>query len=233
MSQIASRPTESTSTDASIDLEAIVRRVLVQLRQEPVTGDAEPREQTSAATSLTFQAGVCSLDDVTAIGASIKHLQLSGRTVITPAARDELRRRRVTVTKSDEVPDATAKPNSTQPGSRAIHLRCDGVVPEHLLKAVRKQVLHRGVRLCNQSSLEVILSNRPATTAHQQTGPGRCVAAINRVDDVQRFMAEISPNTFVLDIAHLHLVALANAIALIAKPASQTTPKITMAGGLS
>ncbi len=238
MSRIVPRPTESAFTDASIDLEAIVRRVLLQLRRESAIGDTESREQTSAATSFLFEAGVCSLDDVQALSASIKHLQLSARTVITPAARDELRYRGITVTKADATGDANSKQVNSekikvQSGSRAINLQCDGVVADHLLAAVKKQVLNRGVRLCNQSSLEVVLSSRPATTAHQRTGPDRCVVAINRVDDVQRFMAELSPNTFVLDVAHLHLVALANAIAAIAKPTSRTIPKVTMAGGLS
>ena len=236
MSRIVARPADSALPDTSIDIEAIVRRVLMQLRPETASGDASAQSEPAVPTSLSFDAGVCSLEDINTIDASIKHLQLSSRTVVTPAARDELRRRGIVTEKSAATSHSGRHRSKPQPGTRAINLQCDGEVAEHLFAAVKKQVRTRGVRLCDRASVEVILSSRPATTAHQRTGPDRCVVAINRVDDVSRFIAELSPNTFVLDIAHLHLVAIATTIASIAKPTSQaftSIPRITVAGGLS
>lgn len=236
MSPTVSHCTESALTDVSIDIEAIVRRVLMQLRQESLSGERKPEYEPPAITPLRFDGGVCSLDDVKAIDASVKHLQLSRRTVITPAARDELRHRGVMVTQSATTTADVSKVAELQAGTRAIKLLRDGNVADHLFEALQKQLRGRGVRLCRESSVEVILSSRPATTAHQRTGKDRCVVAINRIDDVQRFMAELSPNTFVLDVAHLHLVALARAIAVISKPTSpsiSTTPIVTVAGALS
>lgn len=198
--------------------------------------DAKSHSEPAATTSLNFDRGVCSLDDVKAIGGSVKQLQLSSRTVITPAARDELRHRGIVVVKSVSAAAMASKSAKPQAGTRAIKLQRDGNVADHLFEALQKQLRVRGIRLCSESSVEVILSSRPATTAHQRTGKDRCVVAINRIDDVRRFMAELSPNTFVLDIAHMHLVALANAIAVIAKPASSSisaTPNVTGAGAMS
>ncbi len=237
MSRLVSRPADSALSETSIDIEAIVRRVLMQLQQSKdnamLSSDAESSNQTE---SISFDAGVCSLDDVRLMTVSTKQLHLSPRTVITPAARDELRHRGITVVKLAAMPDAEINQAPRQPGTRSIHLQRDGIVADHLFAAVKRQILSRGVRLCNQSDVEVILSSRPATTAHHWSGTNRCVVAINRIDDVPRFMIELSPNVFVLDIAHLHLVALASCITAIAKPTSRSlskAPTITVAGGLS
>lgn len=207
----------------------------MQLRQEPASRDAKSVSNPAVETSLSFDGGVCSLNDVKAIGGSIKILQLSSRTVITPAARDELRQRGVVVTKSAVKAKSGSKNAKPQAGTRAIKLQRDGNVADHLFEALQKQLRSRGIRLCSEASVEVILSSRPATTAHQRTGKDRCVVAINRIDDVRRFMVELSPNTFVLDVAYMHLIALANAIAIISKPTSSSisAPTVTVAGALS
>ncbi|TWT73062.1 hypothetical protein [Allorhodopirellula solitaria] len=228
----------NASTNASIDIEGVVGRVLAQLRQQAAGKDSEsPTSQTAPGTHV-ISGGVCSLDDIAAINASTNCVEVSARTVVTPAARDELRQRGIALTRVDAGTTAGAEVTQAKflPGSRAVHLQRDGSVPDQLLAAVKKQAISRGVRLCNQSSLAVILSSRPAITAHQHTGSDRCVVAINRLDDIPRFLSDLSPNTFVLDTAHLHLVALAGAIAAIARPnsgASRVNPKITVAGGLS
>jgi len=233
VSRIVSTPTAAPNSAASIDIESIVRRVLMQLRE---TNRVEVATQVTASETPLFDQRVFSLEDVRGIDAGTQAITLASRTVITPAARDELRQRGIAFEKVSSGPASTHVRKTPAPGTRAIDLQRDGDVSDSLFAAVKNQVITRGVRLCNQASTVVVLSDRPATTAHLRTRPDACVVSINRVDDVPRFLVELSPNVFVLDVLHLHVVSLTNAIASIAKPTSSpfgTRPKITGAGGLS
>ncbi|MCM2369536.1 hypothetical protein [Aporhodopirellula aestuarii] len=233
MSRIVSPTSDAPIAVADIDLESIVRRVLREL------GAMENKPAPAPAVgSVVIDQSVVAVADVEAIPAAVKHVELRPRAVVTPAARDELRHRGISITTQHSERSAAAGSESkppVQPGTRAIDLQADGDVSESLLASVKKQITLRGVRLCNRASVSVILSSRPATTAHHACGTDRCVVSINRVDDVRRFLAELSPNVFVLDVKHLHVVAITGAISAIAKPSIQTKagPKVTVAGGLS
>ncbi|MBB3207727.1 hypothetical protein FHS27_003554 [Rhodopirellula rubra] len=235
MSRIVAPSNVASSTGAAIDIESIVRRVLSELK---VMGNQDAAAKPTGPLVITKR--VIALTDVEAIATTVKQIELPSRAVVTPAARDELRHRGITITKTNTNTDqtATATPTTTpavQPGTRAIDLQTDGDVSATMLSSVKKQLTLRGIRLCNRASVTVILSSRPATTAHHSCGGDRCVVSINRLDDVRRFLAELSPNVFVLDVMHLHLVAITGAITTIAKPsiATQSRPQITVAGGLS
>jgi hypothetical protein len=226
---------DASTATVSLDVEAIVRRVLEQLVSEPmqVPVSSAPSESTS---TFGLSTRVISLEELKTVPSTVNTLHVGVQSVVTPAARDELRRRGINLSRGEIVSTIDAPKKNSDAGSRAIHLQRDGDVSDGQYAAVIKQVTGRGVRMCSKASLSVVLSSRPATTAHHSAGPGRCVVSINRVDDVSRFMAELSPNIFVLDVKHLHLVAIAQAIAAIAKPdsvGSPVRPLVTVAGGLS
>ncbi len=192
--------------------------------------------QSASTSTCELLTRVIALEDLKSVPSTVNTLQVGVHAVVTPAARDELRQRGIKLSRSETASTGNAAKQNVQAGSRAIHLQRDGDVSDAFYAAVKKQVTSRGVRLCSKASLSVILSSRPATTAHHESGPGRCVVSINRVDDVSRFMAELSPNVFVLDVKHLHLVAISGAITTIAKPGAAASPvrlRITVAGGLS
>lgn len=233
MSRIVAPSNVASSTGAAIDIESIVRRVLSELK---VMGNQDAAAKPTG--TLVIAKRVIALTDVEEIATTVKQIELPSRAVVTPAARDELRHRGITITKTNTDQTAIATPTTTpavEPGTRAIDLQTDGDVSATMLSSVKKQLTLRGIRLCNRASVTVILSSRPATTAHHSCGGDRCVVSINRLDDVRRFLAELSPNVFVLDVVHLHLVAITGAITTIAKPstATQSRPQVTVAGGLS
>lgn len=204
MSQRSPAPTDATGPDVSIDIESVVRRVLRQARE---TGQAV--ETVPPVSSVVIDQPVFSLQDVRAIGDGMTSIVLASRTVLAPAAHDESRDRGIAVEKTNTGRKSSpTNRRSIASRTRAIKLLRDGDVAQELYSSVQKQVGTRGIRLCDRASVTVIVSGRPAVTAHSQVGPGRCVVSIHRVDDVPRFPRELSPNVFVLDVVHLHLVTI-------------------------
>ncbi|EMI55412.1 hypothetical protein [Rhodopirellula sallentina] len=244
MSRFVPTPENTSNADTAIDIESIVRRVMQELNaiaKPAVSSAAVPPQSkpsnSGPAGSQVLDCRLVTLSEINAISSSVKQITLPAGAVVTPAARDELRHRGISLTtcESNESAQSSVRSTSNAPGTRAVRLQSDGDVNDVLIASLKKQLSIRGVRLCNEAGVSVTLSSRPATTAHHACGTDRCVVSINRLDDVSRFLRELSPNVFVLDVLHLHLIALADAITTIAKPAASTQPrpKVTVSGGLS
>lgn len=186
---------------------------------------SEQPVETRAAT-FVFDHRVITLSDIDGVPAAMKTIELPAGGIVTPAVRDVLRSRGITVTRTrskpvvSQVGNSGAKTKNNSP-FRPIHLQHDESIDAALLESVKKQLSIRGIKLCNRASRGVMLSSRPATAVHRCISDDVSAVSINRIDDVIRFKKELKPSVYVLDVQHLNLIALVNAIVQIARQGGQ------------
>lgn len=175
------------STEAQL-IAGIAREVVQRLRGQTKLADPASVQPAAALRLVTIET-LQKVADGTA-------LAVAPRCVITPAAREEARRRNITL----DVCEVAA----TTPVA-ATENECP----------VASQLARRGIDL--PADVRWQWTKQPAQAVVRQCGKGRRAVMISRLSDVQRFAAELSPQVWVLDAEHLNLAAAVNCLALIAK----------------
>ena len=127
---------------------------------------------------------------------------VSPTAVITPAARDEARHRKITIQRTVQL----------SPEQRPDHQRLeiiDYAQPERA-EAVRQQLAIRGV---TTGTAKIVLTDTPAREVHFQCAKNNETAVmIGAYSDIRRFSDELSPTLWVLDMKRLNLSAAVNAV---------------------
>lgn len=188
------------SRDQQIDpaiVAAIAREVIARL------GSTSKTNQTAA-----------SIDDRVITAGTIE--QISGHptqlfvmpgAIVTPAARDEARRRGIAIHHTVNLP------TDQHPDQRRLEI-IDSKQPDRA-QAVRTQLAKRGI---GDGSATVLLSDTPARDVHEQCAARheRAVMIANAMD-VSRFAEELDPTVWVLDMKRLNLSAATNLVAQITR----------------
>jgi hypothetical protein len=209
-----------------IDIASIVRRVVHELKRMEAVEVVSQQPDAARATTFVFDHRVITLSDIDGVPAAMKTIELPAGGIVTPAVRDVLRGRGITVV------HATSKPVASQVGNadgktkrsspfRPIHLQHDESIDTNLLGSVENQLSIRGIKLCNQASRGVMLSSHPAATVYRCISDHVSAVSINRIDDVLRFKKELNPSVYVIDVQHLNLISIVNAIVQIARKGGQ------------
>lgn len=231
------------AASSQIDIESIVRRVLRELQVAQRQSIHEESATSQNAHAYSLDQRVITLEDLKAVPPGVKQIRVPGDAVVTPSVKDELRRGSVELLRGDAQNPHPDQPNSatdrtTRQASRSpyrrVHLLHDETVDAGLYAAVGKQVVSRGVRLCDQAGVTAMLSAHPATSVYRSIAANTSAVLINRLDDVVRFKNELRPSVYVLDAHHLHLIAMVNAVVQIARRSEQASfvgPTVTVAGG--
>jgi len=180
------RATDDTTDPAFIA--ELVRRVLARLQDNESTYDST---RVVTVETIEKQSGT--------------KLIVARSAVVTPAARDEARRRGIVIertTQSKQAINRTANTNvtDTDHSERA--------------EAIRLQLDRRGVVLDRE---RIVLSDSPAREVHDQITSGNCAAMITEIADVQRFANELSPSVWVLDMKRLNIAAAVNTVVKISQ----------------
>lgn len=220
------QPSNINATLANIDIESIVRKVMRELEAGSPSDSADG--------VFEFTKRVITLEDLKSIPTSAKTIRVVPRAVLTPAVVDELKLRGINVSKAESQATKPSAEVRAKLPFRRVNLQHDESIDADLFDAVEKQVSSRGIRVCDQAGVTAILSKRPATVVYQSIASNTSAVAVNRVDDVVRFKNELRPTVFVLDVHHLHTIALVDAVVSIARRVEKTImakPKITVAGG--
>lgn len=228
--------TNTTASLACIDIESIVRKVMQELGQGSEIETSKAKIPKTSEGEFAFTQRVITLEDLKSIPSSTKTIRVPSGAVLTPSVRDELRTLGIRVTKTESSNTRPSAEVRTKLPFRRVNLQHDETVDAALFDAVEKQVSSRGIRLCDQAGVTAILSDRPATLVYQSIAANTSAVAINRVDDIARFKNQLRPTVFVLDIHHLHTVALVDAVMQIAHRVEKIItprPRITVAGGQS
>lgn len=197
------RPTNRATFDPDM-IAAIAREVIARL------GTMSPPQTESPAspTQVFLDSRIITASTLEQISGNPSQLSVPANALITPAARDEARRRGISLTRS-------ADPQ--QPTEQAHHARLeisDSADPARA-EALRTQLARRGV---GDIAATVVLSDTPAREVHHQCAArGNVAVMISDVTDVGRFAGELSPNVWVLDMKKLNLTAAVNAVAHITR----------------
>ena len=187
-------PDNANKKDATIDhalVAQLVGEVVARLRRQDNT---------------ICNAQVISLETIQAHPST--QLTVASSAVVTPAARDEARRRGITIQRVDE----TAKPTKLSTPDNII----DTDNPKRA-ETVHDQLQRRGVSL---GAATIVLSDAPAAEVYRQIVAGKRAAMVATLADVPRFAIEIDPEVWVLDMKTLNIPAAANTVAMIAQQGS-------------
>lgn len=170
----------------------IAREVLRRLRSE--VSSAERPSQTPAVKLVT-------LETLRSLGSSAE-LRLTASAVVTPAAKEEARRRGIRLV------TATSEPAA----EHSVPATADGEFADDLLTA---QLNRRGVTL--PDGVDVVWTQTPAVAVCQHCSAGKRAVMVTTYADVDRFFAELSPQVWILDAERLSLVAATNVATRIAR----------------
>lgn len=132
-------------------------------------------------------------------------VRIAAGAIVTPAARDEVANRNITLHRSEKV---AALPKV------AVDL---GLVQDNdpdRGQAITRQLGHRGI---TSIASTVIASDTPARELVDQISRGKVAAMVTQINDVDRFGSEIRPNVWVLDMKRMNLITAVNTIAAIAR----------------
>ena len=188
---------------ASVDIAEIVRQVLARLDCPTETAQTTPGQATSAA--LTEK--IITSRTIQQLGQKTAQIFISPTAIVTPAARDDARSRKIEIQRTVQLPDGQ------QPEQQKIDI-IDYAQPERA-EAVRKQLALRGI---TTGTGKIVLTETPAKEVHFQCARNNEVAVmIGSYSDIRRFSDEITPTVWVLDMQRLTFSAVVNAVAQISR----------------
>ena len=125
--------------------------------------------------------------------------------IVTPAARDEARRRGITIIPTVDLP------TNQQPSHEKLDIT-DPAKPERA-EAMRTQLARRSVA---DGPAKIVLSDTPAREVYQQCTSGRETAVmIASISEVDRFADELAPTVWVLDMKRLNFASAVNVVTRI------------------
>ena len=183
----------NSSVEAQL-IAGIAREVVQRLRGQGTAASSASVQPPTAAARLVTIESLQQVADGTA-------LSVAPRCVITPAAREEARDRKITFA----VTEPARNPNSGINSAASTDSDCP----------VARQLGRRGIEM--PANVRWQWTKQPAQAVVRQCGKGRRAVMISRLSDVSRFADELAPQVWVLDAEHLNLAAAVNCLAVIAK----------------
>ncbi len=186
----------------------IARRVVRQLRESDSSGGAVA----SSANPATAVVGeklitIETLDRHAATGQVVA----AAGAIITPAAREEARRRGITIQPAVDAAAGQADCHSNH--------QANGL-PASLPESLRNQLDRRNVVL--PAGVEIRWCDEPAAEVYRCCSNGQPAAMIAALSDVERFHDEMAPQVWVLDRQKLNLIAAVNVAVRIARCAAKS-----------
>ncbi|MCC9640903.1 hypothetical protein LOC71_01365 [Rhodopirellula sp. JC740] len=192
---------------ANVDIASIVEKVMRRLQEQSHT----ETKSTSDAHVITDR--VISVETIDRLPAGVRSIEVAGG-IVTPAAKDELKSRGITLASSTV--STSIETGATGTGKRFVQLQTD-LTSRDIRDAWIRQLNSRGIDHCPRAQRTVIATKHPAKTLLAQIQSGAQAVLITRLSDVQRFASEVSADTFVLDMERLNLIELVNAAGSIAR----------------
>ena len=184
---------------------AVAREVVNRLK-------AGPNAQTADRVEVVINDRVVTADAIANIKTAPAEVTILDRAVITPAARDEASRRQIKFRRSSE---ASVAPCHEPSGTAETAIRIIDIAQPQRANAVAAQIAGRGITAV---AATIVLSESPAADVHHQCLVNQQRAAmINSLADVDRFVAELDPTVWVLDMARINFMTAVNVVARIAK----------------
>jgi hypothetical protein len=187
---------DAKANDKTIDralIADVVRKVIARLQQT---------------TTTNIDARLITLETIERHDAG--QLVIDESAVITPAARDEARRRGIAIQRLHKTKITTNRQTDTSIADTDDPNRADTVL---------HQLGRRGAKL---GTAKVILSDTPASETHKQIISGNRATMVTAIADVERFAGELDPNVWVLDMKRLNIPAAVNTVVKISQLGSRS-----------
>lgn len=162
-----------------------------------------PDEASGQEPGVALFGGVVSQATVGRLPASTREIVVTARGVVTPAAVDEAKRRRISIRR---VETGRAEPADS------------GVATDYPIEdrdrlgraeAVSAGLTRRGIPA--PSGVRIVLSDSPGRAVYEEIRGGAVAVPVRRLSDVDRFGREFDPTCWVLDMVDLDPVAALNA----------------------
>jgi len=185
-------------------IDRLVREVLRRLKQRPTTGlTAETNESSETLAERVITAAM-----IAGLPKTHQQLVIHPQAIVTPAARDEARGRNITIERTTHVtPHAPTTPTQMPAGA------IDDARDPSRGEAVARQLVRRGVGLPKS---KVMLSETPGRDVYEQCSQhDERAVMVTAVTDVDRYLTELEPTCWVLDMTRLNLIAAVNVVARI------------------
>ncbi len=133
-------------------------------------------------------------------------LQIHDKAIITPAAKDEAKRRDITLIRAtiDRAKRATPSTNKAV----CVETKHDRI------DAVRAMLARRGITTVPAN---VVLSDTPARDVAAQFGRSKSATMVGSIGEVSRFEKELNPNVWVLDMQRMNLMTTVNVVVAITR----------------
>lgn len=162
-----------------------------------------PDESSGGEQGVALIRGVVSQATVGRLPASTREIVVAARGVVTPAAVDEAKRRRISIRR--------AEPGRAEPAGSGVAAAYPIEDRDHLgrAEAVSAGLTRRGIPA--PSGVRIVLSDAPGRAVHEEIRGGAVAVAVRRLSDVDRFGREFDPTCWVLDMVDLDPVAALNA----------------------
>ncbi len=189
-------PHEHERIDPSL-VAAISREVIARLRSAtPGTTDQSIRDR------------IITTKTIESVTGKPTRIRISNSAVVTPAARDEARRRGISIDRTFDLHNSQDEPTP----SHDLTIEITDTSDPQRAQSVRDQLERRGVI---RNASRIVLSDHPANEVHRLCATGERAVMIGSINDVRRFADDFGPTVWVLDMKRLNLAAAANAAAQI------------------
>ena len=189
--------------------EKVVARLATEQRYAAGSETVTSTHLSGTGRSATYlQTKVVSADQVTQLPKNVSVLFTRHDAVITPAAFDEAKQRKIEINRVESQPE---KLSAVPEGSSQI---IDSAQPNRAI-AVAKQLQKRGL---GTKLPRIILSETPSWTLHNEIHQHGAIATmVGAIEEVTRFAKELQVDTWVLDMKRLNLISAVNVAAAIAR----------------
>lgn len=178
---------------------AVARKVITRLRA--AQADASTSTNNSANSEIATPERLITIETLRKFQDDSR-IAVTPGTVVTPAAKDEARRRGIAIKRLNQSGTTEQTSSNTQ-------------VDQTPDNALTQQLVRRGVTM--PTCVELSWTETPAKDVFEYCRQGKRAAMVTSLADVDRFASELSPKCWVLDKQKLNLIAAVNVAARIAK----------------
>lgn len=186
-------------------VQEIVREVITRLRAD---------DMTCALDGIQISQRVVTAEAIEQIKESVRCVAIRSDAVVTPAAKDAAWQRGITLQRCTQ---SINKKNYSEHQQPTLLIDTDD---SNRREIVESQLRRRGVA---EMHTRIVLTDSPAATVVREVNGGEVAVMVSSLDEVDRFAAECSPTSWVLDMKRLNLPGAVNVAALINKLGSSVS----------
>tara|TARA_R110002049_G_scaffold4601_5_gene32653 strand:- start:911091 stop:911744 length:654 start_codon:yes stop_codon:yes gene_type:complete len=199
---------------ATIDrlVREVIRR-LTAIRAGDGHAGPSPRSDAVPRDAYTINERVVTIATLDRMPNTSKQINVPPNAIVTPAARDEARQRNIVIVRGTT--QQTNKQSTGPSGNESTRCGIQDALQPQRAASIAAQLTRRGIGLPKAT---ILLSETPGRDVYEQCSQhGQRSVMVTSLVDIDRFDAELSPTSWVLDMTRMNFIAATNAAARIAQ----------------